>query len=157
MKASVLLTLLCISAGCATSTGLYPSSRDADLTLSLVGLLSAPRTYHRRTVAVVGYLHLEHDGNLLYLRKEDFDHRLHTNAVWIEIPDTPELRFDLTARFSGRYVMVKGTYDATRADVSDLPSGTLTQITHIMAWDAGPADTWPASSAKDARHPFVKK
>ncbi len=49
--------------------------------LSLIRLIAAPEKYNGKYVRVHGYMHLEFEGDKLYLHQEDFKHQLCYNAV----------------------------------------------------------------------------
>jgi hypothetical protein len=77
--------------------------------ISLIALLGNPDSYHQRLIVVEGFLKLEHEGNCLYLHKEDYDQGLSKNGIWVDVTE------DIEERLTGlnmRYVMLEGTFDA---------------------------------------------
>lgn len=82
--------LLLLSAGCSRDR---PSEavlisvgapRPDAVGVSLIQLISSPEAFSKKPVRVVGYLHIEFEGNALYLHEEDFSRGLSRNSLSIE-------------------------------------------------------------------------
>src|SRR5258708_13623082 len=61
-------------------------SREEPEGVSLLQLIATPRAYHEKVVRVIGFAFLEFEGHGLYLHKEDFEHSLLKNSVWLDTP-----------------------------------------------------------------------
>lgn len=97
--------------------------------VSLVALLARPREYDGKIVQVVGFAHLEFEGNGLYLHREDFEQGLVKNSVWVDISGQ-------RARLApnDRYVIVEGVFNARNNGHMGLRSGSLERVTRFDAW-----------------------
>ena len=70
----------------------------------LLRLLANPEQYDGKDIQLIGFLHLEFEGNALYLHKEDFDHGL-GNDIWIDV--TQEMRASVK-EINDKYVIIRG-------------------------------------------------
>ena len=57
---------------------------DIQENVSLVKLIANPEKYNGKRIQVIGYLHLEFEGNAIYLHEEDFKRRISANSFWVE-------------------------------------------------------------------------
>ena len=71
--------------------------------LSLIRVLADPAAVDKRPVVVIGYLHLEFEGQRLCLHREDVENNILTNCVWIDVPQTGGV-----LALNERYVVVEG-------------------------------------------------
>lgn len=93
--------------------------------VSLLRLLAAPETYDGRLVRVVGFAHLEYEGDALFLHREDFDRMIHTNSVGLSLTRAQSLQWrDL----SDRYVGVEARFKATTPGTREFRAGRLSEI-----------------------------
>lgn len=99
-----------------------------DKAISLVALLANPELHHEKTILVEGFLKLEHEGNCLYLHKEDYEQGLSKNAIWVEV--TEDIEEKLTA-LNLRYVMLVGVFDARSMGHFNSCSGTIKNISRV--------------------------
>jgi len=53
------------------------------LEVSLIKLIATPEKYNGKRIQVIGYLHLEFEGNAIYLHKEDEEAGLSKNGFWV--------------------------------------------------------------------------
>ena len=71
--------------------------------VSIVQLLATPEKFDGKLVRVIGFLCLAFEGDAVYLHREDFDHSLTQNALWVDVPEkrdetSAESTFCLRAR-----------------------------------------------------------
>lgn len=104
----------------------------ADLTVSLVRLIADPEKHDGQPVAVIGFLRLEFEGNMLYLHEEDYAHSIEENAVRLGINKKQREEF---ANNNMHYVFVAGTFRAAKRGTSN-PNGTIVDIVKIEDWPA---------------------
>jgi 6-phosphogluconolactonase len=97
----------------------------------LLRLLVHPKRYHGKYIQVIGYLHLQFEGNGLWLHKEDFDHAIMENTVWVDV--TPRMEKNLK-EIQDKYVIMRGVFDAKRHGHLGVFSGTLTKIDRCEVW-----------------------
>ncbi len=94
---------------------------------SLVRLIAIPEPYDKSVVRVPGFLHMEFEGNALYLHREDYERRLYQNAVALQIPEGEGFE-----KYEGQYVLLEGVFrkcDESRSTC--MFSGTMSDISHI--------------------------
>jgi hypothetical protein len=101
------------------------------LDVSLVSLIANPHQFDGKVVRVVGFLHLEFEGNGLYLHKEDCDLAAYKNGVWI---DPTGEHFHEAKSNNNKYVLVVGTFDATDQGHLGMWSGALNQVERLIPW-----------------------
>jgi hypothetical protein len=101
--------------------------------VSLIQLIATPERYDGKVVKVAGFMHLEFEGDELFVSREDFDNRITKNGVWIVRNPNLVAHAD---ELKDRYVVVVGTFSTGGFGYSDLMSGLLTKITHAGPWPA---------------------
>ena len=92
--------------------------------VSLIELIANPAKYDRKLVRVFGFIHLEFEGEAIYLHREDFEKRLFTNAVHVDI-ETCKARGG--GKFNDGYAEVEGRFAASDP-VGRFWSGTILEI-----------------------------
>jgi hypothetical protein len=120
---SCLLNLACQKANEPLATVQAPATSD----VSLLQLIATPAAYDRKAVRVIGFCHLEFEGNGLYLHREDFDRAISKNAIWIDAPRDK-------AALSDQYVLIEATFDAGNNGHMGAFSGRLKDITRMERW-----------------------
>lgn len=119
--------ILLVLAAVATAVAAEPEIERA----TLLQVLAHPEKYDGKRLQVIGYLHLQFEGNALYLHKEDYDHQIIGNMVWIEVQGAIRKR---EKELNDEYVMVIGTFDAKDLGHMSLCSGALKNITSCSLW-----------------------
>ena len=92
--------------------------------LSMVQLLANPDRYDGAHIRVVGYIHFESDSNAIYLHREDEEHHVFKNGLWVSL--TQGVAFE---GCQDAYVLVEGVYRARTTGRLTLWSGELTHVT----------------------------
>ena len=87
----------------------------------MVQLIATPEKFDGKVVLVTGFLRLEFEGNCLYLHKEDYEHAITKNAVWVV--RNPVINAKREA-LNMHYVVVVGTFNATNKGHMELNSGS---------------------------------
>ena len=109
--------------------------------VSLVQLLSSPEKYDGKHIAVMGFLTIGQENNVLYLGKNDYDNALLPNSVWIELSDGMiKNRNELTMK----YVRVVGVFHQGHSGRSRVFVGGISGISDC-------------SVLSDPDHPFSEK
>jgi hypothetical protein len=98
-------------------------------TTSLLQILAQPEKYDQKEVQVIAYLHLEFEGDALYLHREDFLNSILGNSIWIDTDGPIEPK-----KLNDKYVIVRGTYDAKARGHMGLFSGTIKNIKQCDIW-----------------------
>src|SRR5688500_11478518 len=99
--------------------------------LSLVYLLAHPADFHGKRVQVVGFIHLEFEGDAIYLHREDSDAGLLKNGLWVAFRDSTREHAGL---LNDRYALIEGKFSATNRGHLGLWGGSIGDISHIVAW-----------------------
>jgi hypothetical protein len=97
--------------------------------VSIVELIAMPRLYDGRRVRVTGWLHLEFEGNGIYLHRDDKIHGLYRNGLWVSFAGR-----DADMSCAGGYALVEGTFDAGHHGHMGLWSGAIEGIDRCMRW-----------------------
>ena len=98
---------------------------------TLLQILSNPREHDRKTVRVIGYLHLEREGDAIYLSEADFKHGVFGNSLALEITDD---MFNMREQLTGKYVVLEGYFDAQDRGAFEVYSGTIKRIWRCEVW-----------------------
>ncbi len=100
--------------------------------VSLIKLISNPEKYHNKPIQVVGYLHLEFEGNAIYINELDYKHSLNKNGFRVSFKNK-----DLMAKamkLNDKYVLIEGVFDAENTGHMGLWNGEIKNITRIDSW-----------------------
>ena len=131
--------VLLLSVLIATATMTTPRPQDQGITtitpevqsVSLVELIANPANFHGKLVQVIGFCRLEFEGNALYLHREDFEHAISKNGLWLQVGwPVPENRRTM----SDKYVIVEATFSAEDRGHFGAFSGSLINITRMDRW-----------------------
>jgi len=99
--------------------------------VSIVQLLATPEKFDGKLVRVIGFLCLAFEGDAVYLHREDFDHALTQNALWVDVPEKCD------EGLSRKYVLLEGTFDAGDHGHMGLFGGAIRKITRMSPWHDG--------------------
>jgi hypothetical protein len=123
----LLLALFATAPAFAADTARAASDRG-----TLLQLLANPDKFDGMQVSVIGFLHLQFEGDTLWLHKEDFEQAIVGNMVSVVVTkDIEKKRKEL----NDRYVIIVATFDAKDKGHMSLCSGTLKDIKNCAAWD----------------------
>lgn len=99
--------------------------------VSMVQLIANPEKYHGQIVHVIGFVHLEFEGNVIYLHHEDFQYRLDKNGLCLSVTEEIWKERD---KYNNEYVIVEGTFNAENHGHFGLNSGTIENIKEFRVW-----------------------
>ncbi len=102
--------------------------------VSLVQLISAPEKYEGKLVEVTGFVHIGFENNAVWLHRDDFDHGIYANAIWINVSRC----VDGKGRPISGYASLMGRFTSQRHGHMGLWPGTIEQI----------GDCFPVPAAK---------
>src|SRR3984885_10517237 len=54
------------------------------LGVTLVQLIANPEKFDGKLIRVIGFLRLAHEGNVLYLHREDYENAILGNGIWVD-------------------------------------------------------------------------
>jgi len=95
--------------------------------ISLVQLVANPAEWHGKLVRVIGFCHLEFEGDALYFHRDDFEQAISKNAVWLDVPEGRQA-------LSDQYVLVEGVFDAESHGHLGAFSGVLKDVRRMERW-----------------------
>jgi len=90
----------------------------------MVALLASPQKYIGKRIRMQGFLHLEFEGNALYLHEEDYRYALTGNACYLGLSKVQERKF---AALNHKYVLIEGTASG-RLDLYDAHITNVTRV-----------------------------
>lgn len=70
-----LAELLCVQLGSSNECAVYRAA--------IHELIARPRDFHGKRVRVLGYAHAEFESSGLYAHREDFEHAMYSNGLWL--------------------------------------------------------------------------
>lgn len=94
---------------------------------------------------IIGFLHLEFEGDAGYFHREDFEYGLTKNALWIDLPR--DITREQINAVNDKYVICSGTFLAGRHGHMGLNSGEMTKITRLQMWTDKPRSALPRGFA----------
>ena len=98
----------------------------------MIRVLANPQEFDGKRIAVVGFLGLHKDGNILYLHREDEEIALYKNGLTVDF-NSP-LTADDIARMNMHYVYLGGVFDAQNQGTGLGSSGTITNAVNVVLW-----------------------
>ena len=101
------------------------------LPVSIYQLIANPEKYDRKEVYVIGFMHMEFEGDAIYAHREDWTHTLIQNGIAFDIPKSS---YSSWMKINNNYVVVQGIFSATERGHLALRAGTLTKITKLVKW-----------------------
>ena len=107
------------------------SPRQDAIDVSIIQLIASPKEYDGKIVRVVGFMHLQFEGNAIYLHKEDYDRSLHKNGLWLEA--TGAMRTDML-KMNDCFVVIEGEFSSKEQGHFAMWSGTIFDITRASLW-----------------------
>jgi hypothetical protein len=110
------------------------SSPRQPLWVSLLQLIATPDAFDGKYVRVLGFVHIGHEATAIYLHREDSEHMLTKNGLWLEASDAaPEGSKE--AQVQDRYALVEGRFTAKKKGHRNLWSGSIEDITRMEPWE----------------------
>jgi hypothetical protein len=100
--------------------------------VSMVQLIATPERFDGKPIRVIGFLHLEFEGNALYLHETDFCHSISANAIWVGVGWPPDDKY--VAR-SNSYVLLEGVFDARSKGHMSMFAGSVRNVTRLEGWN----------------------
>jgi hypothetical protein len=113
--------------------------------ISIITLIANPEKYEGDTVMVAGFLNLEFEGNALYIHKEDYEHRMSKNSIWVDI-DRDSLKLSKINKYNKKYVEIEGVFSQGEGHMSAC-SGSVKITSSIYIMPSG--DVRPPKEKKD--------
>ena len=99
--------------------------------VSLIRLIATPSQYDGKKVRIVGFLHMEFEGDAVYLHKEDYERGTWKNGLWVS--GDGDMYATLRA-LSDHYVLIEGIFDSTNTGHLGGWSGSIRAISRVASW-----------------------
>jgi len=107
---------------------------DISENVSLVKLIANPEKYDGKRIQVIGYLHLEFEGNAIYLHADDYKKHIYENSFWVEF--SPKLTKKINPKnFNDKYVIIIGRFSAKQKGHMGMFGGTFNDIVRLDLWE----------------------
>src|SRR5690349_3580523 len=110
--------------------------------VSLLRLLANPEKYDGKKVRISGFLHVQFEDNAIYFHKDDADHLIGSNALWVDYIENPNLQPICKDKFAssganvtffdGRYVLIEGQFNMRRRGHMGAFSGTIEKASRVL-------------------------
>ena len=122
--------------GKAPAQGEKPgSSPQQPLHVSLLQLIANPDTFDGKYVRVKGFVCIEHEGTAIYLHREDSEHMLTKNGLWLAVAETA-VEGSKEAQVKDRYALIEGRFSAKNKGHRGMWSGAIEDITRMQHSEA---------------------
>jgi hypothetical protein len=99
--------------------------------VSLVRVIANPKEFDGKRIQVMGFIHLEFEGDAIYLSREDYQYGLDQNAIWLSIPKAEVEKY---REINDSYAVVEGTFNADVKGHMGSFSGSIENITMLRRW-----------------------
>ena len=80
---------------------------------------------------VIGFLHMEFEGNAVFLSREDHEYGLSKNAIWLSMSKSDASEHQ---NANDSYAVVEGTFNADKKGHFSPFNGSIDEITLIKRW-----------------------
>jgi hypothetical protein len=97
--------------------------------VSVMALVVTPEKFDGSLIRTVDFLRLEFEGDSIYLNREDSEHRISKNGLWIMADDIPDAR---KKDLNNKYVLVEGLFSARILGHMGAYSGAITNVTRLI-------------------------
>lgn len=99
--------------------------------VSIVQLIADPKKFDGQLIRVIGFLHLEFEGNAVYLHQEDYERSIFQNGIWIELTES---QAKSSVKLNNGYVLVEGQFSASEKGHLDIWPSSLQRISSLNKW-----------------------
>lgn len=89
---------------------------------SILRLITLPGVYDGKSVEIIGYVKIEHEGTAVYFNSEDAEKAIHINAVWLDFGGMNERDY---ISLNGKWCLIRGKYDKSFKGHLAAYSGTI--------------------------------
>jgi hypothetical protein len=147
LKMLIIPLLLTANGVLAQMQGYSPKGADQRaVEVSLIQLIANPQAYDGKRVRLIGFLRLEFEGNAIYLHKEDYEHGISENGLWIDVPR--DMTKDQQQRVNTQYAICEAMFRASGHGHMDVFSGELTNVSRLETWPRIRSESVAPTSAK---------
>ena len=124
-KTVILIGLLCSSLSrIALAENYQPAS--------IIQIMANPEKYDGKAVSVIGFMHLEFEGDVIYLHKEDWVRTIVHNGIGLNVEEKSYGKF---MKINNNYVVIDGIFSSKNNGHLGVFPGTITKITRVLKWN----------------------
>lgn len=116
--------------------------------VSIIQLITNPQQFDGKSIRVIGFMHLEFEGDAVYLHREDFEYSMEKNSLAIELSDSQGRSW---RKLNDHYVIVEGRFSATAQGHFGARAGSLQDVIRLSNWSVR------RSSLKPGRNKFLSR
>lgn len=109
-------------------------SSQQPLSVSLLQLIATPDAFDGKYVRVHGFVRIEHEETAIYLHREDAEHMLTKNGLWLAANDVAT-EGSKEAQVKDRYALIEGRFVANKKGHRSLWSGSVEDISRMEPWE----------------------
>ena len=99
--------------------------------VTLVQLIANPEKFDGKLIRVIGFLRLEFEGDVLYLHREDYEHAILGDGIWVDV--TPEMTKQKET-LNMHYVLLEGIFSSGERGHMGMWSGSIKRIRRAELW-----------------------
>jgi hypothetical protein len=130
-----------LAAACASQSPVVPDcAKDMTpgwpVTVSMLQLIVGSAELEGKRVQVIGYVHLEFEGQGIYLHEEDYRRSITNNGLWLDFRGPFAARLCPMNGPQDRYMIVEGVYHGGPSGHFGMWSGELTDISRFEPWSS---------------------
>jgi hypothetical protein len=100
----------------------------------LIRLIVVPNQYNGVIVRTIGYVRFEFEGDVMYPHKEDYEHGLVGNGIWIDSSDLDQKQLNECSGHCMKYCLIVATFDANKQGHLGMWSGSFRNIKRFEVW-----------------------
>lgn len=100
--------------------------------VSVLQLIANSQAYDGKRVRFIGFVRLEFEGNAIYLHREDYEHQISRNALWVDLPH--DMTNQEQQAVNMHYAICAGVFQASKRGHLGMFSGEITDITRLQNW-----------------------
>jgi len=132
MLQPVIANVTCFALAFALMTGHVGwAAAEPPRDVSMVQLIADPARYDGQAIRLIGYLHLQFEGDAVYLHQEDFRRAIIQNSIAISLTETQRRA---AARLNKGYVLVEGRFRAGAGGHLGLLQGSVEDVSRLGGW-----------------------
>jgi hypothetical protein len=99
--------------------------------VSIIQLIATPEQFNGQEVRFIGFLHLEFEGDAVYLHRDDYENSILRNSVAIELSGSERHAW---RKLNNHYVVIEGRFSSVAKGHLSARSGSVQHITRLSNW-----------------------
>lgn len=108
----------------------FPQESNEIVDVSIVQLIVNPQDYENKKIRIKGYLSYKHEGNAVYLHKDDYENVITENAIYLYIKEKDFIENFIDKPYEG-YMSIVGIFTNKDKGHKSLFVGAMKEILFI--------------------------